>query len=400
MQKDIIEVIYITVILLGLVISVLFTYYNFKDGRYGKLASLMLFLSNYGLFSASIAATGYMVYIPHMFRTGLLVLFLIPPLTYLAIRAKATQNPLIKKDLVHFIPAALYLINFYPSLTASYEEKIKLISLQSISIYDEGIFFSHYGIITMNTVLLLFYIIKIYVTIWKPVPGPIHPIVKGIAFMFIGFLLIQLFVPLLIMLGEFNGLKRDSLNLIYFLFIIFFYGSFFYRPHLIYGESFASGSASKVDGTNVYISKTTSTGESRFPSIAASDIPGKDFQNRVKVEDFQKIETYLMQTKDFLRRDFSLELITINTGLSKHEIRGAIRLVDKCSIPEYINKKRILYLLEEINKKPVWRTYDTTVLAQKLGYKSVNTFYMAFKSLLGEPPKNYINRRFLSTSPF
>jgi AraC-like DNA-binding protein len=393
LEKDIFSYIYLSMVLIGIMVSAIFTYYNYRRSCFGKLISIQLLLSSYGIGVATLAANDLMIYFPHVFRTGMLILYIIPALIYLALIKGIAKEPFKPGDIIHIVPAILYIINFLPSLTATSEEKKQLISELKYSYYQEGIIFKSYGINLLIIILLLGYIIKIYLKFFHFNQDTIHPSYKKTATIFISYLSIQLMIPVLTSLGFFDCVHRETVAF-YAITTIALYTALLFRPKFVYGiETHAEYVATRVDPTELYPSGGNQTKLQEQPTDLIRK-PEIDDSGKTFSEEFIKMENYLNKSKDFLKVDFSQKWMMDATGLSSYQIRQILKKEKKCNFSEYINNKRIVYLLEHLRDNPLWRIYDSNTLANESGYQSVNTFYNAFKKVTGTTPKNYVEQMF------
>lgn len=392
LEKDVISYIYLSMILIGIMVTVIFTYYNFRKGCFGKLISIQLMLTSYGVGVVFLTANDLAVYFPHTFRTGMLVLYIIPALIYLALSKGILKEPFKSVDLIHLLPLAIYIVNFLPSFTASSEEKINLINDLKTSYFQEGLLFKSTGINLLIIILLLFYMIKIYLKFFYFRKNSIITYHMTTAKIFISYLGIQLMIPALNVLGYFDGFHREMV-VAYVITTIAIYITFLLRPNFIYGIVTEDEQIATKSGSGI-INKPNNERTDGLPEKGSPSVPflerHHDTGEEVIPEDLQKIENYLDSSLDFLQVDFTQKMMVQATGLSSYQIRMALRNYRNCTFPTFINNKRIEYLLEKLSNDPQCRLYDSATIANESGFKSVNTFYIAFKKVTGTTPRNYI----------
>jgi hypothetical protein len=74
--------------------------------------------------------SGWIIYIPHFYKTAAPFNYLIPPLGYLYIRTLLKNEVAFQKyDWLHFIPFVAFVINYLPLYTMGATEKSKLVAL-------------------------------------------------------------------------------------------------------------------------------------------------------------------------------------------------------------------------------------------------------------------------------
>ena len=90
------------------------------------------------------------------------------------------------------------------------------------------------------------------------------------------------------------------------------------------------------------------------------------------------------------RRDLSLQEIADIFNVSTFYISRLFRMKKGITFKEYINTLRI-----EKAKQILLENPDITVLelAKQVGYNRSETFYRVFKSIEGDTPKGYLNRK-------
>ena len=118
----------------------------------------------------------------------------------------------------------------------------------------------------------------------------------------------------------------------------------------------------------------------------------KKYQRSVLSPDYKASKLRLIRNtmegeKLYLNQDFSLELLSVSTGLSKHHISQIINEELKCSFFEYTHQFRI-----EEAKRLMQSTDFVKIeaLAYDLGYRSKSSFFNAFKRNTNQTPSEYL----------
>ena len=118
----------------------------------------------------------------------------------------------------------------------------------------------------------------------------------------------------------------------------------------------------------------------------------KKYQRSVLSPDYKASKLRLIRNtmegeKLYLNQDFSLELLSVSTGLSKHHISQIINEELKCSFFEYTHQFRI-----EEAKRLMQSTDFVKIeaLAYDLGYRSKSSFFNAFKRNTRQTPAEYL----------
>jgi AraC-like DNA-binding protein len=400
MEKDFISFIQLAMVIISFLVAFIFTFYNWRTGWFGKLISIVLFLTTYGVYVSTLAATGIMVNFPHTFRTGLMVLYFIPAGIYIGIRTGFAKVPFHTTDLFHLVPALFYIVNFYPSIFTSAAVKRELINPKNMRSFEEGIIFAPYAVLWITEVLLFFYMAKIYREFILQSNPHIRPYNQLTIILLIGFLGIQMMPPLFAILGYYDGQHRLSFMIIYVLTCISFYFILLSRPNIIYGkriqkspfdstQSFDTSSKGLFKPQNkIRVNERLKTGLNDSPKEVSTSNHTERF---VKTLDWDKIEKYLEESMAYLDSSFTQHDLINATGLTPFQIRANLKAKSKANFTAYINEKRINYLLKKLAENPQWRNYKIGSLASQSGFKSINSFYLIFKKVTGVRPKEYID---------
>ena len=95
-----------------------------------KLLAALFICYAYCTISYLLVTSGWIIYIPYIYKTAQPINFLIPPLAYLYVRSVLNNEKTFRKiDLIHFLPFVLILINYLPFYLMNYAEKSKLVNL-------------------------------------------------------------------------------------------------------------------------------------------------------------------------------------------------------------------------------------------------------------------------------
>lgn len=405
MEKDFVSFIQLTMGTISFLVAIIFTYYNWRKGAFGILISIMLFLSTYGVNVNTLAATGIMINFPHTFRTGLLVLYITPALIYFGLRIGFAKVPFGMLDLFHLIPVISYLINFSPSIFTSAAVKRELINPENMRSFQDGIIFAPYVVLWLSEVLILFYIAKIYREfILHPNPH-ITPNHQTIAKILMTFLAINMMQPLFGILRYCDGQYRVSFLMVYVISSIGFYFALLNRPKVIYGSIKNIPLDNQLENIPFITAEPLNPGIGQDLEINTSDykeinglspaLYATDQPINIMTPEWKKIEKFLEESMAFLNALFSQQDLIHATGLSAFQIRTVLKATGKVNFPNYINEKRINYLLKMLKEDEKWKYYNIAALANQSGFKSINSFYLSFKKVTGVTPKEYIERVYI-----
>jgi AraC-like DNA-binding protein len=366
-------------------VTMIYVYFNWKNGRLGRLMSITLILISYGLFTSFNAVQGFYIYLPHLARTGYLVLFMISPLLYLSLRRGLPNMDLKRKDWLHFLPAVIYFINYLPFFFYSAEKKVELITNGEFITFDEGLFFPKYFVIVLSISQIFFYL---SITTWQLIFPSIKEKIaskeeKRFIYTFYTYLFLLLFPPLTSIYAGFSGKYGTSpLALTYISSQTIFFLVLLSQPRLIYpNRSVPRSNPSQMPNSD---SLDKNPRIELLHPLATID---KDSQ-----EILERISSYFEKEKPFLDFDFDQTSVVEKLNLSGYQLRNSLKNGYSISFSDFVNYHRIQYLLEMLDKNPTWRRYTMATLANSIGFKSTNSLYLAFKKLVKMTPKDYIDQ--------
>ena len=365
------------VLLFSLVVWYIFTRYNYKYSTTGKIISVLLFFLFLRSFSIHLFISKDILYLPHFLLINHLISRLALPLMFLMVFYEVNKRSFRWYDLLHFLPALLFVINFFPVYFTSAAVKLKIIDLMLKegydSVWDFGILFSSPFVFWIRVAPLLFYMVLILILVSYKRN---YTKISKITFMFFIGLLIYLSVNIIPLF--FTNLSIIGDRAVYLTYLLFFISTlcvliyFFVSPHFLYKGYFMS--------------------LGQYPMILSPEIKKNNKEEKLMIE----IEKYLLRTKAFLNPDFSLAKIETAMSISGSMISQTIKSEKEVNFSRYIKNLRIEYFINNINQnhfdQPICHT------AFEMGFNSANIFFTLFKSKMGCTPKQYlINLKNLSS---
>jgi AraC-like DNA-binding protein len=389
---------FLFIINIGFVAIIFFIHFNYtrKDFAANRIFSFFLFALGYTSLMILLLSTRWMTKLPHFARTGNLVLYLIYPSAYLYIAKILRQESWKKTDLLHCLPALLYLVDFFPYFIQDGETKRqKLIhdyTVDNVYIIRESWLFSHNFHFVFRMVLSLGYVAamgKLWIeTFYNNDNAEFRKenrslmqwtlvLILMLCLAIVPFLVSYLFhIPL--------DLERMFIGLIYFTTVCFALFLFF-KPEIIYG----------VKGLWVQPFSEPSPAPEISAALPVELVEERDGSNiYLKEETVQKlgeaIDQFLVNDKAFLKNGFSITDLSHAAGYPVHQISAFINNHLGMNFNEYVNRFRINYLLSQLEENKEWQNYTLEALAQKVGFNNRYTFINAFKKVTGSTPSAYL----------
>lgn len=396
---DIISFLHLGLVSTVYIFTIIYLVNNWKKSLFNKLISLYFLTLSYGLTGSSIVINNLLIDIPHMARTTLLVVLVLNPILYFAIEKGVFYKKFKWQDLIHFIPAILYIINFLPFFLLSKAEKIIKIKSSKIAEFGEGWLFPNYFI----PVFILIHIIFYSIVIFNQFINKRHflkreEIQLKIRF-FWAYNIYHILPVVLTIYGFHEGNTRGSVNLIYILGNLVFFFLLLNKPAIIYDTDEINinninlklinpNSLSKLTFENdKEIIKNKLTSLKKLENINEK---GVGLLNQKQQVQLKQLKILMEKDKPFLKSSFSQSQLTHSLNITNEGLRVLLKIHYNMKFPDYSNYSRIMYLVHQIEEKTMWRNYSIQTLSEELGYKTANSLYINCKKFTGLTPKELL----------
>lgn len=372
------------------VFAIVFLYYNWNKKLFNKLLSLQFLVFSFGLFIYFLSLNNFFTLFPHLSRIGLLCVLLIPPIQFLAIQRGLIQSKLQWKDVLHFIPALMYIVNFFNYFILSGPEKILLLENNSIAEFKEG-FLPAFFMPTLSILQTTFYLVW-YGLMVKKIKATIQ---STDLLHFIFFIMIHMvthYMPVIMVVLYYHDEHAITswLPVIYALLNIGFFFKILATPEWLFYKNltFTGLEKGKTIKKSVYSIHEASPLET---SLIATLSPKKLELNYEERRLFDQFTEAVEVDRMFLQPTFSQKNISEKLGVSEYKIRLLLDKAYGVKFSEFANYRKTYFLLNEMRKNPQWKKYSYVAIARKLGYLSTNSFYLNFKRISGVTPKEYFD---------
>jgi AraC-like DNA-binding protein len=374
-----------------------FTRQNFPANR---MMSVFLFcLANISLMLL-LFSSKWILFVPHFYRTGNFFIYLLYPAAYLYVRKVLNQEGWKKTDILHLIPAFLYLADYAPFFSMTAAEKLSQLELDyagnSVYTFENSWFLPHNFHFTFRSLLALIYVFFISRLWWMRSYDQQNRQFKmeNTALMqWIGTLTFLLFVAtipsiLIFLFGIPLDLTKTSNGFAYLtttsyaLFLLF-------KPEIIYGIKglwVDSNVQEPVIGSNKMEGGQAQEAQARTPLEKTTYL-----SNEAVITLGNHLESFLNDSKAYLGNGYTITELSNSLGYSTHQISAYLNHHLGLNFNEYINKRRIEYLLEEVNRNDDWQKYTLEALGNNVGFNNRYSFLKAFKKNTGKTPSDYLN---------
>lgn len=305
--------------------------------------------------------TGYQYYYPYLLFIPVILVFCFGPIFYLYFKSIFYKDSLNLKDLLHFIPALIALLYYYPLIFSSTEFKQQILKGEYPNNGNNlSQLFVWAGVISLVSYSLIIYFQYRLV-------AASHKNIKNwfnlILIFFTGFALTHLSYYILCNFSFFNP-SWDyliSATMTLFIYTLAWIG---YRQPKVF------------DGFDLFEEEKV-----KYKNSPISGDIGKEI--------IEKLSIQMIEKKYFLYPDLNLEKLAELMQVNKHYLSQAINENLKMNFFEYINSLRIEEAKTLISSK---KNYTFIEIAYQVGYNNKVSFNKAFKNLTGLTPTEFKNQ--------
>jgi len=334
--------------------------------------------------------TGAILDVPHFFKSAAPLNFLIPPLGYLYVRSVLfNERKWTRKDLLHLVPFALFLVSYSPFLLSSTEVKLEIIAeslldknaavTRPLGLIPEPVF--HLS----RAAQAIFYLIAqwwLIFTVHKRMKDQamesqiqvVHRWLKiftgantGILFGFL--LVVGLF------LFQLDIFEENLVNLL---------------PTVLLGASFF------LIGSYLLIYPQVLIGLPFVRPAPISDLAAMPTEKEERLFNYENytqeialLESYFSEKKAFLQPNLTISEVAVATGIPIRELSYLINSYYKKRFSDYLNEMRVHYFLAQVDRSSL-DILTIEAIALQAGFSSKSSFYRAFKRFYGCTPSEHL----------
>lgn len=382
------------VVIICLLVSILLIGYSPKTKKYNLLLSLFFILLSYPCFILFLINTGFIKFLPHVYRTGIIAHLLYMPASYLYIRSVVTNKRLTKIDFIHIVPALIYVVDYFPFFWLPGSEKIafmhsKQLSKMVLYFYESRFFIPGFYIVFKYVLAFTYWIFQsvLLIRLFR-VKNSDFKKENGVWLKWLTiFILSQVFLFLPSMKILKPGYGDDELTV--FLFIGGFTGLtaifLFLFPQILFG----------IKGI-VLLDKEAILSDIADDNLLFSieknqqQITTYRYLSKAKMEEIAlQIRTHISFQKSFLDKQYNLQQLASELSVPPQYISAVINECEKLNFNDFINAYRVEYCILLINENN-HQNQTLEALAGESGFNNRNTFTIAFKKIMEQTPSAYI----------
>ena len=347
--------------------------------------------------------TGWIKDIPHIWRVGSPLYYLIPPCAYLYVRVILYDEVKFRKgDWLHFIPALIHFLELIPFYLADTQYKRDIIhTINSNFKYSyqlgEGLIpaFWHFLVRPLIGIAYLFFIWPMLIreTLFKTGMKRLAAFRRVTAWLYaFTFFLSIMYIGLVIQtISAYRNLDNDThivtsnkpLLLIMSLALTGLGSFLFSRPEILYGMPASTMPYEREEQEpEEKISDEISDAEDKKNSILSSR----------RDELVRLIEQRMTTQQAFKEKGLSIGELASQLKIPVHHLSYMMNKHYEKRFNDFVNGYRINYILERFADES-WRELTLEGLASEAGFSSRSTFFATFKKMTGLSPSEFLQAK-------
>jgi AraC-like DNA-binding protein len=383
LELDFSTIVYFISVIVGFITGIILFIYSIKKNK-SNLPLAYTFLSlSISMFFSLLIYSGLFVHFPDLYRIGNIFGYIFVPLPFIYVQSITKNRSFLWTDLLHFIPALIYIIDFFPIFLLSSEEKLALIQLEISDIntftqYRQSWIFPDGFHQTFRTILIsLYWLMQSRLLFqWKMKKKNIlNSFEKEWVIWIIFFMTFQFLMFFPFYLTFFFISKELIFSLIHLTAAVLLVLSAFLLylfPRLLYGLNQLK-----------YVSDQIVKSKSDQPTKI------KDQLQEYKFLELKEVMTkWIEEEKVYLKQGYTIRDLAKDTQIPYYQIAEFINHYLNTSFSDLMNERRIDYCVELL-KKGDFPNYTLEAISEECGFSNRNSFASAFKKFKGLTPSEF-----------
>jgi AraC-like DNA-binding protein len=333
--------------------------------------------------------SGWIINVPHVYKTAAPINFLLPPLSFLYVRAILfNEKKFTLKDILHFIPFFIFFINYMPFFLMNTRDKSIIVEATTKNLllayqYKAGLLPEYIGYILrpIQVAIYLFFQWKLIIKFRKSyasnsIEKQVKDVLKWLkvfswssTIFLIGFVLLVIIAILssnLFALGLISIIPGIIISLSFFVISIYL----LVHPEITIGLPFIQ--------------------YKEIESVLVADLTDKiPFIRDNYDKEIEKIETYFTEKEPFLINNISIIQISVILNIPVRELSYIINNHYKMRFNDFLNSYRIEHIIKMFNSNML-DNYTLESISKQAGFSSKSSFYRAFHKIHNCTPVEYI----------
>lgn len=367
-----------TSVLFGIVQALYIIFFFALKRRYlsHKFLVVLIFVLLVMLTESFLLHSGYAYYVPHVLLVTIPCVFLLGPLSLLYTKSQLNSLGFVASSLLHFIPfLGFFAYSFYFFLQSAEFKRMAYLQTFRPSI-------------SIEMVPPAFSVDPLHIRGWIIVELlSLHLFVYGLANLYIT----------IKKNNASNSLSKKTLRwllsinsiLIFSAVVLFLSQGGVVDGYIFLSSPFPYFSPDLVSVLAMYLIVFFIIGSPRIFDNSKNKYANSPLPEYYKKEKLKQIVHLMKEQKLYLNQDFSLGMLSKESGIRPHNISQIINEGLQINFLELTNNYRIADAKQILKAK---KKVNVEELAYSLGYKSKTTFYKAFKKITGVTPLQYQKR--------
>jgi AraC-like DNA-binding protein len=325
----------------------------------------------YAFAMAGMTYGGLIELFPHFYRTGNIGWLIVMPLSWLYVRTTVTRTGLKAFDLIHLIPALLYIVDYFPFFILPAELKAQIYRAD-ISNLDKLMRYGQGWLLPQNAQFDIRYLqMAVYWSLQIRLLSSQDALEirkdKPVFNWLITYTVLEIFLFLPFVCYTIMGLQKNPWISTISPCVAFALSAItlILNPGILYGRSSAA----------------------TVPSPAKPK-PQPDFDGSREIT--ARLDILMQRQKPFLNPDYTLKELAEAIDLPSHKLSAYLSQIADTNFNEYINRWRIQYCLELARNGEIVNLNQNGIAA-KCGFNNRQTFSAAFRKITGGYPSSYFN---------
>jgi AraC-like DNA-binding protein len=324
--------------------------------------------------------TRLILYTPHFYRLGNVCWLLYIPLSYLYVRTAVKRQPPAWSDLIHLLPALIYLVDLSPFIFSSTANKLSIIkadlyNLNLVTSFRQGwLLPPDFHVPARTWLSILYWVLQL--NLLKGIEKNIkrqNPLWFRWQLIY-NFLQLLIFGPAIVSIIAGHSVVWSTsippaAGILLSAITLYLY------PQILYGVQ------------NKTAPPPTPSPPPPTPSPPIRQKPTLD--EEIVKQLTQSLIKLMKEHKPFLNSNYSLKELAIDLNIPTHQASAFINQAIGKNFNDYLNYQRIEYCLRFI-KEGKAANLNIHGISQACGFNNRNTFTNAFKKFTGKLPSEYI----------
>jgi AraC-like DNA-binding protein len=374
--------IHLAATILGIASGIVILYFGIKKNpnnlplAFGQITLAMAIWVSFAVVSK------LLVHWPFLFRTGSFIALLFVPLPFLYVLYYTQKRSWRWYDFLHFIPALIYLVDFWPIFTLSNQQKLALIlkeidDMNRLVLLRDSQFFGPGFHLTFRTILVsCYWLAQCFILhrwlkkqttlsyterVWK------NWVIVYLFFqagLWLPFYLTFILIDKALTYHMVHTTGATWLVLSSFLLLLY--------PSLLHGQQ-----------------PYKEPRKSRKPKQAVGENGHSQDPEDQKLEDIKRVvDQGLDKDLLFLKPGFTINEFSKDIGIPVYQLSKCITHYTGMGFIDLINQKRIHYCTQKLDSGD-WKNFKIEAIAHECGFNNRNSFTNAFKKYKGVFPSDY-----------